>query len=63
MNTYEVQLCYAKYVTFKVKAQDEEQAESQAWEELSKDADSFISWGDWSLDAIDKVRGDEQNGT
>jgi hypothetical protein len=55
MKTYEVELRRVSYVTYYVEADDPEQAEMRAWEELERDAESLsIENASWDVESIEE---------
>jgi hypothetical protein len=55
MKTYEVELRRVSYVTYYVEADNPEQAEMRAWEELERDAESLsIENASWDVESIEE---------
>lgn len=53
---YEVELKYVSFTTITVEAENPEQAEALAWEELSTDGSYRSDYGDWSLESIEQAK-------
>ena len=54
---FEVELRRVSYVTYYVEADDPEQAEMRAWEELERDAEALsIENASWNVESIEEKR-------
>ena len=54
---FEVELRRVSYVTYYVEADDPEQAEMRAWEELERDAESLsIENASWDVESIEETQ-------
>lgn len=52
---YEVELRYTSYTVITIEADDAEQAEVLAWQELATDGSYRSDYGDWVLESIEEV--------
>jgi hypothetical protein len=55
MKTYEVELCRTSYITVTVEANDEDDAEAQAWERVEAD-NVNINDAVWDLNSIEEIK-------
>lgn len=60
MRTYEVELKYVSYTTITVEARDQNEAEEIAWQELASDGSYRSDYGDWQLESIEEVEGEDK---
>jgi hypothetical protein len=52
MKTYEVELKRTAYVIIRVEAENEDDAEGKAWDELRSDGSYGLNYGEWDLESI-----------
>jgi hypothetical protein len=52
MKQYTVTVRYTVETTYTVEAEHEEGAEAQAWNEVQKDPDHALSYGEWELVSV-----------
>lgn len=53
MKIFEVELKYTSYTTITIEAENQEQAENLAWQELQTDGSYRSDYGDWTLESIE----------
>lgn len=56
MKTFEIELKYTSYTTITVEAENLEQAEQLAWDELATDGSYRSDYGDWTLESIEESK-------
>ena len=52
---FEVEMRYESYTTITVEADNAEEAEKLAWEELESDGSYRSDYGNWSLESIEET--------
>ena len=53
MKTYTVTVRYTVETTYTVEAKNEEGAEAEAWDEVNRDPDHALSYGEWELVSVE----------
>ena len=53
---FEVELRYESYTVITVEADNAEEAEKIAWDELSSDGSYRSDYGNWELESIEEVK-------
>ena len=56
MKTYEVELRYVSYTTITIEAENADEAEAIAWQELATDGSYRSDYGDWQLESIEETK-------
>ena len=58
--TYAVEVRYTAYTTITVEANNEDEAERLAYRELALDGDHRSSYGEWTLNSVEEIEGEEE---
>lgn len=56
MKTYEVELRRTSYIVLTVKAENPEQAEDKAWDELSTQVNFAADEASWDVESIEEMK-------
>jgi len=59
MKTYEVELKRTSYIVVTVKAENEDDAETKAWQEIESDR-ADINDANWDVESIEEITNEQQ---
>jgi hypothetical protein len=60
MKTYQIELKRTSYINVTVEANNVEEAEQLAWDELQSDGSYELTYADWEIESIELDQGDTE---